>query len=437
MKNLSCLFFYLISLFANPFNGIAQTNKAIKEIRVNQQRIEKRIFELSQFGKDSNGKGYRVAFSKGDLEGRDYIIGLLKKLELDVSVDFAGNIIGKRKGKFPSKKPIAFGSHIDMVPDGGNYDGCVGVMSALEVIETLNEKKIMTDHPLEVIIFSNEEGGVVGSSTLVGQHKKEFLDVMTKSGLTNRDGIKAIGGNPDSLEKVIRKAGDLTAFLEVHIEQGGILEYENIQIGVVEGIVAIEDWEVAVEGFANHAGTTPMNKRHDALLSASKFIIAVNEVVNSFEGRQVGTVGKISAEPGAINVIPGKVILSLEMRDLSSEKIARMFKEVERRAEEIGKISNTKITFKNLNLGVHPAFMDRNIQSKIMGAAKMLDLTYKPMQSGAGHDSQEMAQIAPTGMIFIPSIGGISHSPKEFSKPVDMANGANVLFQAVMSIDKD
>ncbi len=419
-----------------PFVVYSQTNIISKGISVNQDRIEKRIMEYAQFGKEANGKTYCVAFSKADQEGRAYYMGLMKKAGLSVTIDFAGNIIGKRNGKDNSKKPIAFGSHIDMVPAGGNYDGRVGSFGALEVIETFNENKIVTEHPLQLMIFSDEEGGTVGSSALAGSMKKEALKVVSQSGLTIGEGIKAIGGNPDSLDKVILKPGDLTCFLELHIEQGGILEKENLQIGVVEGIVGIEHWEVVVEGFANHAGTTPMNERHDALLAASKLIIAVNEVVNSYEGRQVGTVGKISAEPGAPNVIPGKVVFTLELRDLSETKIAQLFKDIQTRADAIAKSAGVKITITNMNVSSKPALTDPKIQSQIIASTKKLGLTYRQMQSGAGHDSQEMAVIAPTGMIFIPSIGGISHSPKEYSKPSDMANGANVLLQTILALDK-
>ena len=407
------------------------------DIKVKQQRIEARIFELANFGKDQNGKGYRVGFTKGDQEGRAWYIGLLKKAGLDVNIDEAGNIIGRRKGKNPSLKPIAFGSHIDMVPDGGNYDGCVGSIGALEVIETLNEKNMVTNHPLEVIIFSNEEGGTVGSNAMVGHLSPTGLKIVSQSGLTMTEGIRAIGGNPDNIRNCIRNKGDLKAFLELHIEQGGILDKENIQIGVVEGIVGIEHWDVLVEGFANHAGTTPMNMRQDALLVASKLVIAVNEVIISYEGNQVGTIGKITALPGAYNVIPGKVTMGLEIRDLFYDKIWRLFGDIEKKAADLALATGTKISFNYQENPSKPALTEKSIQDKIVASTKKLGLTFKHMQSGAGHDSQEMAVIAPVGMIFVPSVGGISHSPKEFTKAVDMANGANVLLHTILSIDKE
>ena len=406
------------------------------QVAVNQQRMEQRIAELSQFGKDANGRGYRVAYTKGDIEAREYFMGLMRNAGLEVSIDNAGNIIGKRKGKDPLLKPIAFGSHIDMVPDGGNYDGDVGSVGGLELIEILNENKIVTKHPLELIIFSNEEGGTDGSAAMAGHFSEEALKLKSQSGLTIAEGIKAIGGNPDNIKAAARKKGELTAFVELHIEQGGLLEKEKLQIGVVEGIVGIEHWEVSVEGFANHAGTTPMNMRADALLAAAKFIVAVNEEITKIPGRQVGTVGKIAALPGAFNVIPGKVNLGLEIRDLDYEKIWQLFRTIEKRAKDIDAASGTHFTFAYQNNPAKPALTDKSIQNKIVAAVKSLGFSYQYMQSGAGHDSQEMAFIVPVGMIFVPSIGGISHSPKEFTKGTDMANGANVLLKTILAIDQ-
>ncbi len=427
----------LTAIGMSVFGSLLSSNKqAAINLRVNGPRIEGRIFELSKFGVDEKGRGYRVAYTKGDIEGRAWFMDLMTKAGLNPTIDAAGNIIGKRKGKNASLKPIGFGSHIDMVPDGGNYDGALGSLSALEVIETLNENKIITDHPLEVIIFGNEEGGTIGSKAIAGLLTEELLKKTSQSGMIMADGIKAIGGSPGNIQSCIRQKGDLHAWLELHIEQGGILESENIQIGVVEGIVGIMDFEVTIEGLANHAGTTPMNMRKDALLAASKLVIAVNEVVNSVPGKQVGTVGKIAVQPGAYNVIPGKVVMSLEIRDLSFEKIEMLFGEVKKRAEQISSASKTKISFEPL-IEIKPALATKVLQEKIDTSAKLLGFTTKFMQSGALHDSQNMSLIAPMAMIFVPSVGGISHSPKEFSKAEDMTNGANVLLQTILKVDKE
>lgn len=423
------------SLGMSMFGSLLAKNTNTNGLRVNAKRIEQRIFELAKFGVDEKGRGYRVAFTKGDIAGRAWFMDLMKKAGLDTTIDAAGNIIGKRKGKKNDLKPICFGSHIDMVPDGGNYDGTLGSIAALEVIEMLNENNITTEHPLEVIIFANEEGGTIGSMAMAGHLTAEGLQQKSQSGLTQAEGIKAIGGNPDNIQSCIRKKGDIHAWLELHIEQGGILEKERIQIGVVEGIVGIVHWEVIVEGFANHAGATLMNMRQDALLAASKFVIAVNEEINSVKGTQVGTVGKMTVQPGAYNVIPGKVTLGLEIRDLDAAKIELLFKKIESRAATIATNTKTTISFNRQPNESVPALTDKALQQVIKSTANALGFTTKFMQSGAGHDSQEIAKIAPSAMIFIPSIGGISHSPKEFSTVTDMGNGANVLLQTILKID--
>ena len=382
-----------------------------------------------------NGETNRVAFSDADLEGRAYIISLMQVSGLEVSVDYAGNIIGKRPGLDRFLKPIGFGSHIDMVPNGGNYDGVVGSLAAIEVIRTLNEAGIQTEHPLEVFIFSNEEGGIMGSRALVGTLDDSALEVVNSTGYSMGEGINRIGGNTAFIKEVERPEGSLTAFLELHIEQGGILDTKKINIGVVEGIVGIGWWEVTITGFANHAGTTPMDQRQDALLAAANFIIAVNDVAKSFEGNHVATVGRISAAPGAPNVIPGEVKLSLEIRDLSSEKIDMLYAAIVKRGMEIGKATNTQFAFNPIDATGKPALTDPRIQKQIADAATSLGLTHQQMQSGAGHDAQDMAHITPVGMIFVPSKNGVSHSPEEYTTPEDMANGANVLLRTILSLD--
>lgn len=411
---------------------VAQT----KPLQVNQERLENRIFELAKFGLQQNGETERVAFSDADLEAQKWVIQILKDLDLEVAVDFAGNIIGTRPGADAASKPISFGSHIDRVPNGGNYDGCVGSMAALEVIETLNENNISTKHPLEVIIFSNEEGGVMGSRAMSGHLGKGALGVVNSTGYSMGEGIMRLGGDTTRIAEVVREKGSMAAFLELHIEQGGILEKENIDIGIVEGIVGLKWWDVVFTGFANHAGTTPMDSRQDALLAAAKFIVAVNETTNSFEGSQVGTVGRIKAEPGAPNVIPGKVVASLEIRDLSAEVIEKVFQAIKSKAEEIAAASNVTIEINALDTTAAPALTAVEIQKVIQESTTNLGLTNRYMPSGAGHDAQDMATIAPTGMIFVPSKGGISHSPKEFTSAEDMANGANVLLHTILTLDK-
>jgi N-carbamoyl-L-amino-acid hydrolase len=358
----------------------------------------------------------------------------MRAARLDVSVDAAGNINGRRPGRDASRPPILFGSHVDSVPDGGNYDGDVGSLGAIEVAQTLAEQNVVTRHPLEVVIFQNEEGGLIGSRALSGELTTRELDLVSRSGKTIRDGIRFIGGDPERIASVRRVPGSIAAYLELHIEQGAFLHAEKIDIGIVEGIVGINWWDVTIEGFANHAGTTPMDRRRDAMLAAARFIEAVNRVVTSVPGRQVGTVGRIQALPGAPNVIPGKVVLSLELRDLDAAKITMLYERIREEASRIAAASGTTFDFTSINVNT-PAPTDPRIRAIIATSARDVGLTTKLMPSGAGHDAQDMARLGPVGMIFVPSVDGISHSPREFSRADDITNGANVLLGAVLGVD--
>ena len=403
-------------------------------VRVNGVRIVEHLNGLSQFGKNPQGGVSRVAFSEADRQGREYVQGLMRAAGLDVKIDPAGNLVGRRAGSDPTLKPLIMGSHIDSVPEGGNYDGDVGSLSAIEVAQTLAEQKLTTRHSLEVIIFADEEGGTIGSHALSGEITEKQLNLVSNSGKAIRDGIRFIGGDPDQLTSVRRKRGDIAAYLELHIEQGGIMDTEKINIGVVEGIVGITQWEVKIEGFANHAGTTPMNQRRDAMLAGAKFIEAVNRIVTSVPGRQVGTVGKLQAWPGAYNVIPGKVILGLELRDLDAGKVQMLYQRIRNEASEIARSTGTSFDFTETN-NIVPAPTDERIRKLIGETARSLGLSARWLPSGAGHDAQEIARLGPVGMIFVPSVGGISHSPKEFSRPEDIANGANVLLHTLLKLD--
>jgi beta-ureidopropionase / N-carbamoyl-L-amino-acid hydrolase len=414
--------------------AIAQSSDTL---RVNGTRLNANLQALAEFGKNPQGGVTRLAYSEADRQGREYVMGLMRAAKLDVSIDAAGNIIGRRHAAGGETKmpPLVLGSHIDSVPDGGNYDGDVGSLGAIEVAQTLAENNIKLHRPLEVIIFQNEEGGLIGSGAISGMLTEKELDLVSRSGKTIGEGIKFIGGDPAKIASVRRMPNSIAAYLELHIEQGGILDTEKIDIGVVEGIVGINWWDVTIEGFANHAGTTPMNSRQDALLAAAKFIEAVNRIVTSVPGRQVGTVGRIQALPGAPNVIPGKVVLSLELRDLDAVKILTLYQQIRAEADQIAKTNKVTFDFKEINTNI-PAPTDPVIRRLIDQSAKELGLSTKVMPSGAGHDAQDMARLGPVGMIFIPSVGGISHSPKEFSRPKDIENGANVLLGTLTKLDR-
>ena len=405
-------------------------------IAVNAERLQQHLVALSQFGANPEGGVSRLAFSDADVAGRAFVTRLMQEAGLTVRVDTAGNIIGRREGTDPKLSAILLGSHTDSVPSGGNYDGDVGVLGAIEVAQTLQENHARLRHPLEVVNFTDEEGGLVGSLAMAGRLKPATLDVISSSGKSIRDGIRVVGGDSDRLDQARRQPGELKAYIELHIEQGAILDESRVDIGVVEGIVGIRWWDVTVQGVANHAGTTPMDRRHDALLSAADLVLAVNKIVTSMPGRQVATVGRIRAEPGAPNVIPGKVVMSLEIRDLDGQKIQQVFDAIRARADELAKARATPIEFKEVEVMSVPAPTDERMRTIIMKAATSLGLSSRFMPSGAGHDAQDMTQLTPTGMIFVPSVGGISHSPREYTAPKDIANGANVLLQTVLAIDR-
>ncbi|RPH95868.1 MAG: Zn-dependent hydrolase [Lysobacterales bacterium] len=441
-----CPAFARLLLFL-PLVGLtlADDGRVIPELRSDEARIERHILELSAFGANPGGGVSRVAFSQADVDGREYIRGLMLQAGLEVRIDTAGNLIGRRPGNAdrgnadpgsPTLPPILIGSHIDSVPGGGNYDGNVGVIGAIEVAQVLHESGTRLRHPLEVAVFADEEGGLSGSRAMIGKLGPQALQAVSHSGLTIADGIRAIGGDPERLTEARRQPGDLAAFVELHIEQGAVLYDEGVDIGVVTGIVGIQWWEVIVTGVANHAGTTPMDKRQDALLAAAELILAVNRVITAEPGAQVGTVGRIAAEPGAPNVIPGRVVMSLELRDLSSETMLRVYRGIEAEALAIAGRSGTTIEFRHVDMDASPAPTDGRIRDLIAAAAANLGLSHKAMPSGAGHDAQDLAQIAPTGMIFVPSVAGVSHSPLEFTRPRDIANGANMLLHTVLAIDR-
>ena len=404
------------------------------DLRVDGARLNETLQYLTQFGATPDGGVSRVAYSDADRAGRDYARQLMGMADLEVSVDLAGNLTGRRSGRDASLPPITLGSHIDSVPEGGNYDGQVGSMAAIEVARTLADRGVHTRHPLEVVLFQNEEGGKTGSRAWSGEVEPAELDIVTASGKAIRDGIAFLGGDPDRLDDARRERGSVAAYLELHIEQGAVLERAGIPIGVVEGIVGIKRWSVTVTGFANHAGTTPMDQRRDALVAAADFTSRVYDHVRDRPGRQVATVGRIAAEPGAPNVIPGRVTLSLEVRDLSMETIDAVFAELEREARAIGRAREVEFAFERFYVS-RAAPTDPRLRDIVEQSAAGLTLTTQRMPSGAGHDAQSVAQFAPVGMIFVPSRGGISHSPREYTSPEHVIHGANVLLRATMLAD--
>ena len=402
--------------------------------RVNGARLNAQLAALAKIGRTAEGGAMRVAYSDADRDTRAYVLDLMRRARLDPRVDAAGNIVGRRAGRDASLPPILFGSHVDSVPDGGHYDGPVGSLGAIEVAQTLAEAGVVTRHPLEVTVWQNEEGGLYGSRLASGELPARELANVSRSGKTIADGIRFLGGDPARLAEARRAPGSIAGYLELHIEQGGTLERERVAIGIVEGIVGIGQWEVTVAGFANHAGTTPMDRRQDALLAAARFVELVNRVARTTPGRQVGTVGRIQAFPGAPNVVPGRVVLTLELRDLDAAKIASLYARIQGEARAIGEATGTTFAYTELHANV-PAPSDPRVRALIADAARGLGLTTRVLPSGAGHDAQAIATLGPMGMIFVPSVGGISHSPKEFTRAEDVTNGANVLLHTLLRLD--
>ena len=404
-------------------------------LRVDHKRLNDNFIKLSKISSVEFGSLSRVAYTDADIDGRKYVMQLMKSAGMVVYIDEGGNIIGKLKGKDNDLPPIAIGSHIDSVPEGGSYDGNVGSLSAIEVAHTIRENYLTLNHPLIVVIFQNEEGGLFGSKIMTTGLTDQELGLRSSSGYAIKEGIKRIGGNLKKLEDAKLKKNEWTAYVELHIEQGAFLYDENLEIGIVEGIVGIKQWEVVITGFANHAGTTPMDKRNDALYAAALYVQSVHEIGKNAPGNQVATVGMIKPFPGAPNVIPGKVNASLEIRDLDEKKIDSIYKKIKRSTKKIAKKTGTTFQFQQ-TINIIPEPTNDLISKAIFEASNDLKLKSKFMPSGAGHDAQEMVQICPIGMIFIPSKNGISHSPKEYSTLDDISNGANVLLHTVLRIDE-
>lgn len=420
--------------------GASEFRQSARSYTINPRRLRANLEALAQIGGDPQGGVTRVAWTRADIDGRRFVRDtLMPAARLDVRVDAAGSIIGRREGK--EKLPvILFGSHIDTVPQGGIFDGALGSLAAIEILHTLAERGIVTRHPLECVIWSNEEGahygrGLFGSRAVVGEFEPGELDEKDEQGVHIRDAVGGIGGDLSRIKEALRKPGEIAAYLELHIEQGGVLDAADVSIGVVEGIVGIVRYQVTVTGQANHAGTTPMPDRHDALVAASQLVIAVREETVRGPGRQVGTVGKLSVHPDVPNIIPGQVELVIELRDLSMETIEGIHKRIEARAAQISAASGTRITL--IPTSSHqPALSTPWVRDVIAQEAKAAGLKTLSMPSGAGHDAQMVARVAPMGMIFVPSIGGISHSPRESTRWEDAADGCEVLCRAILAIDE-
>ena len=406
---------------------------------INPDRLRASLESLGRFGLNPQGGVTRVAWTQADAEARRFVMEkLMPAAGLKGRVDAAGSIFGRREGR--EKLPvILFGSHIDTVPEGGIFDGALGSLAAIEVLHTLAERRIETRHPLECVIWSNEEGthygrGLFGSRAVLGEFEPGELEEKDEQGVLIRDAVASIGGDLDRIREAVRKPGEIAAYLELHIEQGGVLDAAGISIGVVEGIVGIVRYQATVTGQANHAGTTPMPDRRDALVAAAQLVTAVREETMREPGRQVGTVGKLSVHPDVPNIIPGRVDLVIELRDLSMATLEGVYRRIEARARQIERASGTRITMVPTS-SHQPALCAPRVRDLIAREAQAAGLKTFSLPSGAGHDAQMIARIAPMGMLFVPSAGGISHSPKELTRWEDAAAGCEVLYRTVLALD--
>jgi N-carbamoyl-L-amino-acid hydrolase len=418
--------------------GTQAAESSGKSRHISAQRLQANIERLTEFGRNPEGGVTRLGFSQTEMDARAYVMGLMKEAGLQVRIDAAGNIFGSRAGsaRLPT---LLFGSHIDSVPHGGNFDGTVGTVGAIEVIRALNDGHVTTRHPLEVVIWTNEEGphfgiSALGSGVAAGVLGPEILDRKDEEGLTLADWLRRYGQDPSHLTDARIPRGTLAAILELHIEQGPQLYETKVQIGVVQGIVGLKRWKCVATGFANHAGTTPMNRRKDALAAAAKDLLAVRDAVRAEPGRQVGTVGYMKAEPGAPNVIPGRVEFPVELRDLDSAVVERMWEHIQQKFAETDKQEGVETRCAVIN-DIAPALSDPSVQTVIREAARSAGLSTADLPSGAVHDAGEISRIAPMGMIFVPSRDGISHAPQEFSTWDDVANGAEVLYRSILKLD--
>lgn len=380
----------------------------------------------------------RVAYSTADLTARAWVIDEIKGMDVVPRIDAAGNIFARFGGQ-PNQPPILFGSHIDSVPTGGNFDGDLGVFSAMEVIQAVQAAKLQTRHPLEMVVWAHEEStafgvGTAASRIVAGDLQAGDMDKVW-NGMKRRDAIRRIAGNPDQIETAIKAKGTWHSYVELHIEQGGNLEKAKTPIGIVEGIVAIHRYDVVIEGQVNHAGTTPMSDRHDAMVAAAELTLAVRDIASRRQGKQVGTVGRMEIEPNSPNVIPGRAVLNIEFRDLSEAVLRELGDAIKTRAAAIAKETGTTINFTLASVNV-PAMATSGVQDAIGRAAAAANLQSMKLPSGAGHDAQQIARLAPMGMIFVPSVGGISHSPKELTAWDDCACGADVLLKTVLELDR-
>ncbi len=403
-------------------------------MRINRKRLEESMEALGRIGATAKGGLNRVALTDDDRRGRDLLVRWMREAALTVTVDQMGNIFGQRAGG-DGLPPVLMGSHADSVPTGGKYDGQLGVLCALETIRTLNDRKIETRHPVAMAIFTNEEGArfqpaMIGSGVMAGKIPLEdAYNARDRDGLRLGDELERIGylGPEPCLPRPLR------AYLELHIEQGPILEEEHLPVGVVEGIVAIAWSRLTLTGVQDHAGPTPMRIRHDALVAAAEIIRGVREIPRKIGGDMVSTVGRLDVAPNIPNAIPGRVSMSIDLRAPDEHHITRGLGLVDRLVKEAARAEGVTYELEHYWRVPRTRFA-LEVVDAIEAAVRSLGCGHRRILSGAGHDAQYMAAICPTGMIFVPSRGGRSHCEEEFTPMDDIEHGANTLLLAASTL---
>ena len=407
---------------------------ASTKLEINGQRLWQSLMDLARIGATPKGGNCRLALTAEDGAGRDLVVGWMREAGLEIRVDQLGNIFGRRTGRNNALPPIMTGSHIDTQPTGGKFDGCYGVLAGLEVMRTLQEQGVQTEAPLELAIWTNEEGSrflpvMMGSGVFTGRFTLEqTLSAEDSAGLRVRDELRAIGyaGN----EPV--GGFSVGAYFEAHIEQGPVLEAEDILIGAVTGSLGVRWYTVTVEGMEMHAGPTPMGVRKDALYAASFIVQSVVEIARSRPGSGRGTVGVMNVAPGSRNVIPGKVEFTVDLRHLDVVTLAAMDREFQLRCAEIAAEHGVQVQVREDQYNPPTPFATELV-ARVRAGAEQRGLSVMDMPTGAGHDAVHMAAVCPTAMIFVPCKDGISHNEIEDAKPEHLQAGCNVLLDAMLA----
>ncbi len=404
-----------------------------KNLRVNGGRLRSTLEEMAQIGATPGGGVQRLTLSDEDKRARDLFVTWLKELDLEVQVDEMGSIFGKRVGKNTDLAPVMSGSHIDSQPKGGRFDGILGVMGPLEVLRTLQENSIETERSIVIVDWTNEEGtrfspAMVASGVWAGALERDWIyDRIDRDGKRFGDELERIGYRGS----VAAQKWPVHAYYEYHIEQGPILEREGETIGAPKGIVCLYWYDVYLEGEANQVGPTPMQGRHDALCAAAEMILKVNALPDKMGGDLVATVGEIQNYPNSRNIIPDKVHFTVDIRSWDDDLGLRAWDDVRTDFEEIARRRGCPIRLEETWRVEHSPF-DKKLVQRVLNAARDMGYPALHMVSGAGHDASYMNQVAPTAMIFVPSIGGRSHVEVENTTWEDCEAGANVLLHCVL-----